>query len=94
MFGPADWSDSMSLQRMVCSLALDFIMPLMVGFKGKLVWGLPCRHPELHNTSRGLYNAIVMLFWRGDGVALLYMSARVSYCIHKKYHNTLLFLVY
>lgn len=45
--GPADWSDSMSEQRMVHSLALDFIMPLMVTFKGNLVLGLPRRHPEV-----------------------------------------------
>lgn len=48
MFEATDWSDSMSLQKMVRSLALDFIMPLMVGFKGNLVWGLPWRCPEAY----------------------------------------------
>lgn len=47
MFGPTDWSDSVSLQRLVCRLALDFIMFLLVGLRGKLVWGLPRRHSEV-----------------------------------------------
>lgn len=73
MFGPADWSDSMSLQRMVRSLTLDFIIPLMVGFKGNFMWGLPCRQPRSSLTSRGLDNAIVAL----AEFVLLYTAAWV-----------------